>query len=57
MCPLAVESSISSSPTLLVVNDRPSQSHQQDSTSSTGNPDSQTLHYKEFWHTHTYFLT
>lgn len=37
MCPLVVESSISSSPLLLAVNDRRSQSHQLDSTSSTGN--------------------
>lgn len=37
MCPLVVESSISSSPLLLAVNDRQSQSHQLDSTSSTGN--------------------
>lgn len=38
MCPLVVESSISSSSLLLAVNDRRSQSHQLDSTSSTGNP-------------------
>lgn len=38
MCPLVVESSISSSFFLLAVNDRRSQSHQLDSTSSTGNP-------------------
>lgn len=37
MCPLVVESSISSSPPLLAVNDRQSQSHQLNSTSSTGN--------------------
>lgn len=37
MCPLVVESSISSSPLLLAVNDGQSQSHQLDSTSSTGN--------------------
>lgn len=37
MCPLVVESSISSSPLPLAVNDRQSQSHQLDSTSSTGN--------------------
>lgn len=36
MCPLVVESSISCSLFLLVVNDRPSQSHQLVSTSSTG---------------------
>lgn len=38
MCPLVVESSISSSSLRLAVNDGQSQSHQLDSTSSTGNP-------------------
>lgn len=38
MCPLVVESSISSSSLLLAVNDERSQSHQLDSTSSSENP-------------------
>lgn len=54
MCPLVVESSISSSPLLLAVNDRQSQSHQLDSTSSTGNQ-APLISYKRHSVTHIHF--
>lgn len=54
MCPLVVESSISSSLLLLAVNDRQSQSHQLDSTSSIGNYVSLSYMHILFIHTHQY---